>query len=185
VEQPLQQSKEIVRLVDIGVLKEDYSSEWSSCSPSFAITKKNGSITIRIVTDFRKLNLLLKQRCHPFPIPKIGKEDMTRSMERFTFASALDLNMSYYHIKLDANAQKLCTIVFPWFIGKFKYKRLPMGIKIASDVFQNVMSKIVQDMEYVKTYLDDLLILTNSSFKDHILKLEMVLARLSSNESLV
>jgi hypothetical protein len=27
VEQPLQQSKEIVRLVDIGVLKEDYSSE--------------------------------------------------------------------------------------------------------------------------------------------------------------
>jgi hypothetical protein len=32
---------------------------------------------------------------------------------------------------------------------------------------------------YVKTYLDDLLILTNSSFKHHPLKLEMVLARLS------
>jgi hypothetical protein len=42
------------------------------------------------------------------------------------------------------------------------------------------MSKLVQDMEYVKTYLDDLLILTNSSFKDHLLKLEMVLARLST-----
>lgn len=86
--------------------------------------------------------------------------------------------MGYYHIKLDADAQKLCTIVFPW--GKYKYKRLPMGIKIAPDVFQNVMSKLVQDMEYVKTYLDDLLILTNSSFKDHLLKLEMVLARLST-----
>jgi hypothetical protein len=35
-------------------------------------------------------------------------------------------------------------------------------------------------MEYVKTYLDDLLILTNSSLKDHVLKLEMVLARLST-----
>jgi hypothetical protein len=35
-------------------------------------------------------------------------------------------------------------------------------------------------MEYVKTYLDDLLILTNSSFKDRLLKLEMVLARLSN-----
>jgi hypothetical protein len=57
-----------------------------------------------------------------------------------------------------------------------------MGIKIAPDVFQNVISKLVQDMEYVKTYLDDLLILTNtnSSFKDHLLKLEMVLARLST-----
>jgi hypothetical protein len=72
VDQQLQQSKEIVRLVDIGVLGEDYSSEWSS--PSFAIPKKNG--TIRVVTDFRKLNLLLKR--HPFPIPKIG--DMIRSM---------------------------------------------------------------------------------------------------------
>jgi hypothetical protein len=53
-----------------------------------------------------------------------------------------------------------------------------MGIKIAPDLFQNVMSNLVQDMEYVKTYLDDLLVLTDSRFKDHLLKLEMVLARL-------
>jgi hypothetical protein len=52
-------------------------------------------------------------------------------MEGFTFASALDLNMGYYHIKLDADAQKLCTIVFPWHMAKYKYKHLTMGIKIA------------------------------------------------------
>jgi hypothetical protein len=56
---------------------------------------------------------------------------MIRSMEGFTFASALDLNMGYYHIKLDADAEKLCTIVLPWCMGKYKYKLLPMGIKIA------------------------------------------------------
>jgi hypothetical protein len=39
------------------------------------------------------------------------------------------------------------------------------------------MSKLTQDMEYVKTYLDDLLILSNNNFKDQLLKLEMVLAR--------
>jgi hypothetical protein len=110
---------------------------------------------------------------------------MIRSIEGFTFASALNLNMGYYHIKLDADVQNLCTIVFPWYMGKYKYKPLNMGIKIAPDVFQNVMSKLVQDMEYVKTYLDDLLILTNNSFKDHLLKLEIVLARLSTNELLV
>jgi hypothetical protein len=32
----------------------------------------------------------------------------------------------------------------------------------------------------INFYLDDLLILTNNSFKDHLLKLEMVLARLST-----
>jgi hypothetical protein len=96
---------------------------------------------------------------------------------------SIGLKYGYYHIKLDDDAQKLCTILFPWI--KYKYKRLPMGIKIAPDVFQNVMSKLVQDMEYVKTYLDDLLIPTNSSFKDHLLKLEMVLARHSTNNLLV
>jgi hypothetical protein len=94
--------------------------------------KKNGASTIRVVTNFMKLNLLLNR--HPFPIPKIGQADMIRSMEGFTFASALDLNMGYYHIKLDAdaNSQKLCTIVFPWNMRKYKYKRLPMGIMIVS-----------------------------------------------------
>jgi hypothetical protein len=43
--------------VDIGVLEEDYSSEWASSLPSFIIPKKNG--TIRIVTDFRKYNTQL------------------------------------------------------------------------------------------------------------------------------
>jgi hypothetical protein len=65
-EQHLQQCKEIVRLVDIGVLEEDYSSEWAH--PSFAIPKKNGSI--RVVTDFRKLNLFLKRRMSPISYSK-------------------------------------------------------------------------------------------------------------------
>jgi hypothetical protein len=59
VEQQLRQCKEIVRLVDIGVLEEDYSSEWASISPSFAIPKKNGSSTIKVVTDFRKTSTQL------------------------------------------------------------------------------------------------------------------------------
>jgi hypothetical protein len=110
--------------VDIGVLEEDCTSEWAS--PTFAIAKKNG--TIIVVSDFRKLNSLLKH--HPCTIPKI--RDLIRSMEEFTFTTALDLNMGYYHIKLDADAQNLCTIIFPW--GMYKYKRSHMGIKVALDV---------------------------------------------------
>jgi hypothetical protein len=48
---------------------------------------------------------------------------------------------------------------------------------LVPDVFQNIMSKIAQDMEYVETiyYLDDLLMLTYSSFsfKDHVLKIKL------------
>jgi hypothetical protein len=51
-------------------------------------------------------------------------------------------------------------------MGKIKIQMLTHGYQDCrvSDVFQNVMSKLVQDMEYVKTYLDDLLILTNLSY---------------------
>jgi hypothetical protein len=92
---------------------------------------------------------------------------MIRSMEGFTFASALDLNMGYYHIKLDADSQKLCNIVSPWHMahGKIQIQALTHGYQdcLVPDIFQNVMSNLVQDMEYVKSvsYLDDLLILTN------------------------
>jgi hypothetical protein len=67
-EQQLRQTKEIVRLVDIGVLEEDYSSEWAS--PSFAISKKTGAATITVVTDFRKLNLLLRRGVSPISYSK-------------------------------------------------------------------------------------------------------------------
>jgi hypothetical protein len=61
-------------------------------------------------------------------------------------------------------------------MGKIQIQTLNHGYQdyLVPDVFQNFMSKLVQDMEYFKTYLDDLLILTNrnNSFKDHLLKLE-------------
>jgi hypothetical protein len=111
---------------------------------------------------------------------------MIRSMEGFTFASALDLNMGYYHIKLDADAQSYVPL---YSLGKIQIQFLTQGYQenLVPDVFQNTMSKLVQYMQYVKTYLDDLVILTNrkNSFKDHLPRLEMVLARLSTNKLLI
>jgi hypothetical protein len=100
---------------------------------------------------------------------------MIRPLEGFTFASAFYLNMDNYHIKIDVDFQKQCTIVFPW--GKYKYKRSPMDIKIAWFLmfFKTLclsLSKI-WNMLRQSYYLDDLSILTNSSFKDHLLKSEM------------
>jgi hypothetical protein len=90
--------------------------------------------------------------------------------------------MAYYQIKLDSDAQKLCTIVFP--LRKYGYKRLLTGIKIAWILmfFKTSCQSLskIWNMSRQRYYLNDLLILTNNSFKDHILKLEMVLARLST-----
>jgi hypothetical protein len=105
---------------------------------------------------------------------------MIRSMEGFIFASALDLNMGYYHIKLDADAQKLCTMVFPW--ENTNTNAYPWVSRLPQLFFKTSclsLSKIRNKLRQL-SYLDDLLILTNNCFKDHLFKLEMVLARLST-----
>jgi hypothetical protein len=77
---------------------------------------------------------------------------------------------------LDQDASKICTIIFPW--GKYSYKRLPMGIAGSPDIFQEKMSNLMATLEFIQTYLDDLLIITKGSLKDHLEKLSMVLTRL-------
>ena len=47
----------------------------------------------------------------------------------------------------------------------------------APDVFQAKMSSLFNDLEYVRTYLDDLLILSSSTFEDHLDKLDFGICR--------
>jgi hypothetical protein len=95
-------------------------------------------------------------------------------MEGLTFALVLVLNMGYFQINLDTDAQNLYTISFLWLMGN-KYKLLLMDIKIACFLVNLKMlclslSKI-WNMWTEPYYLDALLLVTNSRFKDHLLKL--------------
>ena len=160
--------KELQRVCDLGVLEWQPSSEWAS--PSFIISKKNK--TVRLLSDFREVNKRLVRK--PFPLPKIST--VFQEIEGFSYATTLDLNMGYYTIRLDPDASRVCTIIFPW--GKYSYKRLPMGIAGSPDIFQSKMSELMVALEFVKTYLDDLLIISTASLEDHLEKLKEVLSRL-------
>jgi hypothetical protein len=94
------------------------------------------------------------------------KKHGTARVEGFTFATALHLNMGYYTIRLDPNASRICTVIFPW--GKYSFKRLPMGIAGSPDIFQGKMLKLMEDLEYVQAYLDDLLCIFRSSIEEHL-----------------
>jgi hypothetical protein len=109
------------------------------------------------------------------PYPKIAQ--MLQELEEFAYATSLDLNMEYYTIKLDSDAQKLFTIVT--LFGKYQYLRLPMGISCSPENFQENMSDLMQHLNFVRTYLDDLLVISCSTFENHLEKLECVLKILS------
>eukprot|EP00957_Ditylum_brightwellii_P076977 5850165-Ditylum_brightwellii.AAC.1 len=97
-------------------------------------------------------------------------------MEGFTYATPLDLNMGYYHIKISPESSVLCTIVLPW--GKYKYLKLPMGLCNSPDIFQDKMSEMFADIEEVHVYINDLLLITNRDWDSHLQKLDKVLGRL-------
>jgi hypothetical protein len=159
---------EIERLENIGLLSRVQSAEWAA--PTFVIPKKNG--TVRLITNFRVLNSCLARK--PFPMPKIP--EIFRGMEKFQYATMLDLNMGYYSMPLSEKSKKLCTTVLPW--GLYRYNALPMGIKPAADIFQERMSTLFSDLRQVVAYMDDLKALGFKDFEDHLNLLKEVLRRL-------
>ena len=66
--------------------------------------------------------------------------------------------MGYYTVRLDPTVSKMCTIIFPW--GKYSYKRLPMGFGVSADIFQAQIMDLMASLEFVRVYMDDLLIIT-------------------------
>jgi hypothetical protein len=53
-----------------------------------------------------------------------------------------------------------------------------MGIAGFPDIFQGKMSELMESLEYVRAYLDDLLCISQLSLEDHLEKLEKVLRQL-------
>ena len=86
--------------------------------------------------------------------------------------------MGYYTIRLDPKpkAVEMCTIIFPW--GKYSYMRLPMRFAGSADILQAEMMDLMESLEYVRAYIDDLLVITRGSLEDHLEKLREVLRRL-------
>jgi hypothetical protein len=137
---------EISHLESIGILRKVSSSEWAA--PTFVIPKKNQ--TVRVITDFRGLNKNLKRKPHPMP----RRPDIFHGLKQFRYTTTIDLNMGYYSMKLDDDAQALCVIILPW--GLYQYTVLPQGSRVATDIFQERICALFLDMAIVVVYMDDI-----------------------------
>ena len=62
--------------------------------------------------------------------------------------------------------------------GKFRYNRLPIGMHASGYIFQYKVDGILGDIKGVKTYIDDILVLSKDCFKKHIEQLRIIFGRL-------
>jgi hypothetical protein len=57
-----------------------------------------------------------------------------------------------------------------------------MGIAGSPDIFQGKMLELMESLEFVRAYLEDLLCISKLSHEDHLAKLEVVLWQLCEAE---
>ena len=84
--------------------------------------------------------------------------------------------MGYYTIGIFPASQDMTMIVTRF--GKFKYNCLPMGMRASGDIFQGKVDKLLGDIEGVKTYIDDISVLSKDSFYKHIEQPRIIFGRL-------
>jgi hypothetical protein len=144
--------KELINLCEIGVLRPQVASKWSS--PTFITPKKDGRI--HWVTDLRELDKVVRRQQYPLPFI----QDILRKCTGCKFFTGIDISMQYCTFELNEESKDLCTISTPF--GKFKYNRLPMGLKCSPDFAQEVMENIFKDVAEVEIYIDDIGVFSNS-----------------------
>ena len=58
----------------------------------------------------------------------------------------------------------MCTVITEY--GKYRYKRLPMGVACSPDIFQAKINELLGDIEGTKAYIDDILVVKKGTFKE-------------------
>ena len=148
-EQAQQRLDYFVKLGILAPLPNGYPIKY--CSPLLVIPKPNKK-EVRLVVNYRRLNEQLSRTRH---VPAVGLQDFCRVTRGFTHWFRLDLRHAFHQLKLSPRAQDLTII--STFAGCFKWLRLPQGILMASDVFDQVMETVLANCKNTISMRDDIL----------------------------
>ena len=122
--------------------------EW--CSNMHIVPKKNGDV--RVTIDPGELNKVILREFHPMSTV----DDIATRVNGSKLFTTLDANMGYFQLELDEQSQPLTCFITPF--GRYMYKRLPMGITAAPELYQRAMSELFNGVEGVEIVMDDILI---------------------------
>ena len=139
---------ELDRMESLGVIQRvQEPSQWVSSMVN--VEKKSGKL--RICLDLHDLN---KNVQHPhYPIKTI--DDVLPQLSGAKFFTKLDTTSAYWNVMLDRESSFLTT--FNTCFGRYRYLRLPMGLKSSMDIFQSKMDECFEGLPGVVAIVDDIL----------------------------
>ena len=110
--------------------------------------KSNGKL--RVCLDPRDLNANIKRTYHRAPTV----EEITHKLADAHIFSKLDAKNGYWSLVLDDESSLLTTFNSP--SKRYKFNRLPFGINVSQDLFQEAMDNITRDLKGVISIADDI-----------------------------
>ena len=116
------------------IRKVDQPTEWVS---SLNYSRKSSG-QLRICLDQKDLNKVIKSCHHRTPT----LEEITHELSGAKHFSKLDAKNGYWSVELDEESQLLTTFNSPF--GRFCFQRMPFGLVMSQDVFQQKMDQILE-----------------------------------------
>lgn len=121
-------------MAELGIIEP---SQWSS--PIVPVGKKDGNV--RVCIDYRKLNTLTA--ADPYQMPRV--DEMIDKIGKAKFITTLDLTKGYYQVPVRPSDRDKTAFVTPF--GKYRFTRMPFGLKGAPTTFQRLMDVTLQGLE--------------------------------------
>ena len=101
---------------------------------AFVVPKPGFPGEYPMVVNYRHLNLMSEDDCHPIP----NIEDMIAAKSQNTLWSIFDLEDGFHQMHLSPEAFPLTSFVTP--LGQFEWTVMAMGIKNCPSMFQRMVS---------------------------------------------
>ena len=160
--------EELDRMVQQGVISP-VTEPTSWCSGMVPVLKPNGSV--RVCVDLVQLNQSVKREVYPM----FSVDESLAKLGESKIFSKLDANSGFWQMPLDQESRLLTTFITPY--GRFCFNRVPFGICSAPEVYQRVMSNILEGIDGVICHVDDVLV-HGTTQAEHDARLRAVLEQL-------
>ena len=140
---------ELDALVQGGILVPvDEPTQW--VSQMAVVVKQNGNL--RLCLDPQPLNQALMREHYKLST----QDDVLPSMNNATIFSKLDVQEAFWHVELDEQSCILTTMITTY--GRYRWARLPFGLKVSSEMFQKRLNESVDRKNGVLSVADDIIV---------------------------
>lgn len=161
--------KTLTELLDAGFIR---ASRSAAAAPVLFVKKPGGGL--RFCVDYRNLNSITSKDRYPLPLIK----ETLNALSKAKWLTKLDVSAAFHRIRI-AKGEEWKT-AFRTRFGLFEWLVTPFGLHGAPATFQRYINHVLREYldVFCTAYVDDILIYSSGSLKEHREQVRTVLGKL-------